>query len=77
LSETTPTDPTAPAAPAADGSASAFYPVRLAYAVFGALQADMGCLIGAIAFVILIALSVVFAAQLTPCTSAGGIPCSP
>ena len=52
------------------------YPVRLGYAVYGALQADMGCLLGAIGFVVLIALSVVFAAQLTPCTSAGGIPCA-
>jgi hypothetical protein len=53
------------------------YPIRLAYAVYGALNADLGCLIGAIAFVILIYLSVAFAPQLTPCTSAGGIPCAP
>jgi hypothetical protein len=50
--------------------------VRLAYGVFGALSADLGCIIGAAGFVILIVLSVVFAAQITPCTSAGGIPCA-
>jgi hypothetical protein len=52
------------------------YPVRLAYAVYGAMSADLGCLIGAIGFVLLMAASVAFAAQLTPCTSAGGIPCA-
>ena len=51
--------------------------MRLAYAVFGAITADLGCIIGAAGFVLLIVLSVVFATQLTPCTTAGGIPCSP
>jgi hypothetical protein len=41
------------------------------------MQADLGCIIGAIAFFVLIIGSAVFAAQLTPCTSAGGIPCTP
>ncbi|HEV3232759.1 MAG TPA: hypothetical protein VG245_10965 [Candidatus Dormibacteraeota bacterium] len=48
----------------------------LAYGIFGALSADLGCIIGAAGFVILIVLSVVFAAAITPCTSAGGIPCA-
>jgi hypothetical protein len=52
------------------------FPVRLAYGVYGALMADMGCVIGAIAFFVLVIASAVFAAQLTPCTSAGGIPCA-
>jgi hypothetical protein len=50
--------------------------VRLGYAVYGALSADLGCLLGAIVFVLLIAASAYFAPQLTPCTSAGGIPCA-
>jgi hypothetical protein len=57
--------------------APASFPVRLLYAVYGAMSADLGCLIGAIAFFALIIGSAVFAAQLTPCTSAGGIPCAP
>ena len=51
--------------------------VRLGYAVYGALSADFGCVIGALGFFILIYLSFQFAPQLTPCTSAGGIPCAP
>jgi hypothetical protein len=51
------------------------FPVRLAYGVYAAMTADMGCIIGAIAFVVIILLSVQFAPQLTPCTSAAGIPC--
>ena len=51
--------------------------IRLGYAVYGALSADFGCVIGALAFFILIYLSFQFAPQLTPCTSAGGIPCAP
>jgi hypothetical protein len=51
--------------------------IRLGYAVYGALSADFGCVIGALAFLILIYLSFQFAPQLTPCTSAGGIPCAP
>ena len=51
--------------------------VRLGYAVYGAISADFGCVIGALAFFILIYLSFQFAPQLTPCTSAGGIPCAP
>ncbi len=50
--------------------------VRLGYAVYGAMSADLGCIIGALAFFILIYLSFQFAPQLTPCTSAGGIPCA-
>jgi hypothetical protein len=52
------------------------FPVRLAYAVYGAMSADLGCIIGALAFFLLIYLSFQFAPQLTPCTSAGGIPCA-
>ena len=52
------------------------YPVRLAYAVYAAMTADIGCIIGAVVFVVIIFLTVYFAPQLTPCTSAGGIPCS-
>jgi hypothetical protein len=51
--------------------------IRLGYAVYGALSADFGCVIGALAFFVLIYLSFQFAPQLTPCTSAGGIPCAP
>jgi hypothetical protein len=71
---------TTPAPPDTESSApeepQASAPVRLLYAVYGAMQADLGCLIGAIAFFLLIFLSAYFAAQLTPCTSAGGIPCA-
>ncbi|MEA2646972.1 MAG: hypothetical protein QOE92_2055 [Chloroflexota bacterium] len=70
---TTPGDAEPSDADAARGS----YFWRLAFAVFGAMQADAGCLIGGLGFVILIFLSVIFAPQLTPCTSAGGIPCAP
>lgn len=52
------------------------FPISLAYGVYGALMADMGCVIGAIGFFVLVIASAVFAAQLTPCTSAGGIPCA-
>jgi hypothetical protein len=48
----------------------------LLYAVYGAMAADFGCIIGAVGFIVLIVLSVVFAPQITPCTSAGGIPCA-
>jgi hypothetical protein len=48
----------------------------LLYAIYGAIMADFGCVIGAAAFLILIILSAVFAPQITPCTSAGGIPCA-
>jgi hypothetical protein len=41
------------------------------------MSADLGCIIGAIAFFVLIAASAYFAPQITPCTSAGGIPCAP
>jgi len=49
----------------------------LLYAVYGAMSVDFGCLVGAIAFFLLVFLSAYFAPQLTPCTSAGGIPCAP
>ncbi len=63
--------------PGTDGVAQqSSFPVRLAYAVYGAMSADLGCIIGALAFFILIYLSFQFAPQLTPCTSAGGIPCA-
>ena len=58
------------------GSQSSF-PVRLGYAIYGAINADLGCVIGAVAFFLLIAASAYFAPQITPCTSAGGIPCAP
>ncbi len=51
-------------------------PRALMYAVYAAMMADMGCLIGAVAFFVLIIASAIFAAELTPCTSAGGIPCA-
>ena len=60
----------------ADEAQQSSFPVRLAYAVYGAMSADLGCIIGALAFFILIYLSFQFAPQLTPCTSAGGIPCA-
>ncbi len=81
MSETTTPTPTpeAPFPPTDTGAdeAQSSFPVRLLYAVYGAMSADLGCIIGAIAFFALIIGSAVFAAQLTPCTSAGGIPCSP
>ncbi|MEA2684218.1 MAG: hypothetical protein QOK05_2546 [Chloroflexota bacterium] len=49
----------------------------LMYAIFGAMSADLGCIIGALAFVLLVAASAYFAPLITPCTSAGGIPCAP
>jgi len=61
----------------ADGARPSNFLVRLGYAVYGALSADFGCVIGALGFFILIYLSFQFAPQLTPCTSAGGIPCAP
>ena len=80
MSETSTPTPT-PESPSTEALAAvepqASFPVRLLYAVYGAMQADLGCLIGAIAFFVLIIGSAVFAAVLTPCTSAGGIPCSP
>ena len=48
----------------------------LLYAIYGAMMVDFGCLIGAAGFVVLVILSAVFAANITPCTSAGGIPCA-
>jgi hypothetical protein len=53
------------------------FPVRLAYAIYGAMSADIGCILGAVVFFLLIAASAYFAPQITPCTSAGGIPCAP
>ena len=61
-------------AAAAVGGPSA--PVALLYGIAAAFQQDLGCVIGAAIFFALISGSVVFAAQLTPCTSAAGIPCS-
>jgi hypothetical protein len=52
-------------------------PRGLLYAIYGAMMADLGCIIGAIGFLVLIILSAEFYAVLTPCTSAGGIPCAP
>ena len=69
--------PTSPPAEPADLSNPEAFPVRLMYAVVGALNADLGCVIGAIAFLVLIAASAIFATAITPCTSAGGIPCAP
>ena len=60
-----------------DPSNPASFLSRLTYGVMAAITVDLGCVIGAIGFIILIALSAIFATQLTPCTSAGGIPCSP
>jgi hypothetical protein len=65
-----------PAEPAAAEDANQPYPLRLAYAVYSAMMVDLGCILGAIAFVLLLLFTVVFATQLTPCTSAGGIPCT-
>lgn len=48
----------------------------LLYALYGAMMVDFGCIIGAVGFVVLVVLSAVFAANITPCTSAGGIPCA-
>ena len=48
----------------------------LLYAIYGAMMVDFGCIIGATGFVVLVILSAVFAANITPCTSAGGIPCA-
>ncbi|MGI8607952.1 MAG: hypothetical protein ACR2MY_01800 [Candidatus Dormibacteria bacterium] len=48
----------------------------LLYGLYGAMMADFGCIIGAAGFVLLVVLSAVFAANITPCTSAGGIPCA-
>jgi hypothetical protein len=58
------------------GAPSNFF-VRLGYAIYGAASADFGCIIGALVFFLLIYLSAAFYAQITPCTSAGGIPCAP
>jgi hypothetical protein len=64
-------------APATDAAPETPAPRRgLLYAVFGAIMADLGCVIGAIGFTVLIFLSAYFYAILTPCTSAGGIPCA-
>ena len=57
--------------------AQSSFPVRLGYAIYGAMSADFGCLLGAIVFFLLIAASMQFYAAITPCTSAGGIPCAP
>lgn len=48
----------------------------LLYAVYAAMSVDMGCIIGAVVFIALIAASAIFSAAITPCTSAGGIPCA-
>jgi hypothetical protein len=65
------------AAAAENAVAQSSFPVRLGYAIYGAMSADLGCIIGAVAFFLLIAASAYFAPQITPCTSAGGIPCAP
>ena len=67
---------TSPAPDQAPPQPESGYLLRLAYAVYGAMSADLGCIIGAVAFILLIVGSAIFAAQLTPCTSAGGIPCA-
>lgn len=78
MSETTEAPAPAPEAGAGEPETErGSYIWRLIFAVYGAMQADFGCLLGAIGFVLLIVLSAVFAPQLTPCTSAGGIPCAP
>jgi hypothetical protein len=63
--------PAESAAPDASGGSGK----GLMFAVYAAMVTDFGCLIGAVAFVLLIVGSMVFASLLTPCTSAGGIPC--
>jgi len=75
MSETTTPTPSATETEVSEAPAGSF-PVRLYYAVVAALQADLGCLIGAFAWFFLMWVSFQFAAQLTPCTSAGGIPCA-
>jgi hypothetical protein len=60
----------------ADSAEQSNFFMRLGYAVYGAMSADLGCIIGAIVFFLLIALSAQFYSVLTPCTSAGGIPCA-
>ena len=77
MSETsTPTAGAGEEAGAVDEAPQSSFLVRLGYAVYSAMSADLGCIIGALAFFILIYLSFQFAPQLTPCTSAGGIPCA-
>lgn len=68
-----PTTPT----PAASDDVQPSRGQGLLYAIYGAMSADFGCIIGAIGFFLLVGLSAYFAPQLTPCTSAGGIPCAP
>ncbi len=58
-------------------TAQSSFPVRLGYAIYGAMSADVGCILGALVFFLLIIASAYFAPQITPCTSAGGIPCAP
>jgi hypothetical protein len=48
---------------------------RIVYATFEALRVDFGCVLGAIVFVLITAGSVYFAVQITPCTTAAGVPC--
>ena len=60
----------------ADPEAPASGLPALLYALYGAMMVDFGCIIGAAGFVVLVILSAVFAANITPCTSAGGIPCA-
>jgi|GraSoiStandDraft_13_1057314.scaffolds.fasta_scaffold11851_3 hypothetical protein len=69
----TPTPADQPPEPVPGGPSA---PVALLYGIAAAFQQDLGCVIGAAIFFALIIGSVVFAAQLTPCTSAAGIPCS-
>ena len=59
-----------------DGEARPGGVSALLYALYGAMMVDLGCIIGAAGFVLLVVLSAVFAANITPCTSAGGIPCA-
>lgn len=77
MSETTKPTAAPDAGTAASEEEPSSFLVRLLYGVYGAMQADMGCLIGAIFWFALMAGSYFFYAQLTPCTSAGGIPCAP
>jgi hypothetical protein len=71
---TTPTSPDTRTDATQEPSGS--FPLRLWLAVLAAFQADLGCVIGAFFWFALMAGSYFFAAQLTPCTSAGGIPCA-
>jgi hypothetical protein len=48
---------------------------RVVYATWEALSVDFGCVVGAVIFVLIAAGSVIFAVQITPCTTAAGVPC--